>query len=55
MRAVATPSTLKPSTPMMMTRGPCQALGGSATKAMGQQASAITSGSNFVLGPIFYS
>src|ERR1035438_4910119 len=54
MRAVATPSTLKTSTPTMMTRGPCQAPEGSA-KAAGQQASAITSGSNFVLGPILYS
>src|SRR5580658_1092716 len=53
-RAVATPSTLSPSTPMTMTRGPCQEPAGSA-KIVGQQPSARTSGSNFVLGPIVYS
>jgi hypothetical protein len=53
-RAVETPSTLSPSTPMTMTRGPRQAPAGSANM-VGQQPSARTSDSSFVLGPIFYS
>src|ERR1017187_8969 len=49
-RAVETPSMLSPSTPTMMTRGPRHEPAGSA-KMVGQQLSARTSGSCFVLGP----
>src|ERR1022692_2292265 len=52
-RAVETPSILSPSTPTMMPRGPRHEPAGSA-KMVGQQLSARTSGSSFVLGPIVY-